>query len=71
MPTERNPRAASCRKSSYSGGNNGDCVQIADSLPGIAAVRDSKTPEGPATIFSANAWTSFVSAARTHEFPAA
>jgi len=32
------------RKSSYSGGNNGECVELAHTLE---AVRDSKNPIGP------------------------
>jgi len=32
------------RKSSYSGGNNGACVEVAHNLE---AVRDSKNPFGP------------------------
>lgn len=32
------------RKSSFSGGGNGDCVEVAGSL---GAVRDSKNPTGP------------------------
>lgn len=31
------------RKSSFSGGDNGDCVELARS----GAVRDSKNPDGP------------------------
>ncbi|MEU7653608.1 DUF397 domain-containing protein [Micromonospora taraxaci] len=48
------------RKSTRSGGNGGECVEVADNLPGIVAVRDSKDPEGPALTFSPNAWASFV-----------
>lgn len=32
------------RKSSYSGGTQGDCVEAANNL---AAIRDSKNPAGP------------------------
>jgi hypothetical protein len=32
------------RKSSFSGGNNGDCVEVANTLD---ALRDSKNPDGP------------------------
>jgi hypothetical protein len=34
------------RKSSHSGGNGGNCIEVA-SLPGVVAVRDSKDPHGP------------------------
>jgi hypothetical protein len=59
---------ASWRKSSYSGGNGGTCVEVADGLAGVMPVRDSKDPQGPALVFSSSAWQSFVSAVRTGEF---
>ena len=34
------------RKSTYSGGNNGACIELAN----LRAVRDSKNPLGPALI---------------------
>lgn len=34
------------RKSSYSGGSGGECVEIAAAEEGVM-VRDSKAPEGP------------------------
>lgn len=49
------------RKSSYSSGTGGECVEVADNLPGIIPVRDSKTPEGPALVFPPRAWALFVS----------
>jgi hypothetical protein len=43
---------ATWRKSSYSGGNGGNCAGIA-SLPGHSrGVRDSKDPEGPKLVFA-------------------
>ncbi|MCG5465067.1 DUF397 domain-containing protein [Micromonospora sp. MED01] len=48
------------RKSTRSGSNGGECVEVADNLPGIVAVRDSKDPHGPALTFSPTAWASFV-----------
>jgi len=47
-------------KSTRSGSNGGDCVEVADNLPGMVAVRDSKDPEGPALIFGRPAWTEFI-----------
>ena len=35
------------RKSSYSGSNGGDCVEVADTARHSRAVRDSKDPGGP------------------------
>ncbi|MGF1430155.1 Scr1 family TA system antitoxin-like transcriptional regulator [Kitasatospora sp. LaBMicrA B282] len=56
------------RKSSYSSGDEGQCIEIADGLPTIP-VRDSKDPHGPALSFPAPAWASFVTALRTGEIP--
>ncbi|MFD7231886.1 DUF397 domain-containing protein [Streptomyces sp. NPDC059881] len=51
------------RKSSYSDGTGGSCVEVAG-LPGLVPVRDSKRPEGPALVFPAAGWASFVSAVK-------
>ncbi|MGR4881533.1 DUF397 domain-containing protein [Streptomyces sp. LARHCF249] len=50
------------RKSSYSTGDGGNCVEVADGLDGIVPVRDSKRPGGPALILSAPAWGPFIAA---------
>jgi hypothetical protein len=50
---------ATWRKSSYSGANGGNCVEVAGNLPGVVAVRDSKDPAGPAVLFSPAAWRAF------------
>ncbi|MBM0255700.1 DUF397 domain-containing protein [Micromonospora sp. 4G55] len=52
------------RKSTRSGDNGGACVEVADNLPGIIAVRDSKDPDGPHLLFPAAAWVSFTAAVR-------
>ncbi|SFJ82486.1 DUF397 domain-containing protein [Streptomyces pini] len=56
--------AARWRKSSYSNLNGGDCVEVADNLPGTVPVRDSKTPHGPALAFGPDAWASFLTAVK-------
>ncbi|MFI7021791.1 DUF397 domain-containing protein [Micromonospora sp. NPDC049900] len=48
------------RKSTRSGGSGGNCVEVADNLPGVVAVRDSKDPSGPVLTVSPDAWTAFV-----------
>ncbi|MFJ6196718.1 DUF397 domain-containing protein [Micromonospora sp. NPDC092111] len=53
-------RDARWRKSSRSSGNGGNCVEVADNLPGIVAVRDSKDPDGPALTFAPVAWHTFI-----------
>jgi hypothetical protein len=56
------------RKSSYSGSNGGNCVEVADSLPGVVAVRDSKDPSGPVLAFAPDAWRAFMAAIKAGEF---
>lgn len=56
------------RKSIRSGGNGGDCVEIADNLAGVVAVRDSKDPAGPALRFNPIDWLQFITAAKTDRF---
>ncbi|GAA3756920.1 hypothetical protein GCM10022225_47660 [Plantactinospora mayteni] len=48
------------RKSSRSNGQGGDCVEVADNLPGRVLVRDSKDRQGPALTFGPAAWCAFV-----------
>jgi hypothetical protein len=52
-------------KSSYSGGGN-DCVEVAQNLAGVVAVRDSKNPGGPALVFPRSAWRLFVDQVRAN-----
>jgi len=52
--------SARWRKSSYSNADGGDCVEVADGLPGIVPVRDSKVQEGPVLVVSAGAWAAFI-----------
>ncbi|MEV0557573.1 MULTISPECIES: DUF397 domain-containing protein [unclassified Streptomyces] len=47
-------------KSSYSAGDGGDCLEIADGHPTRVPVRDSKNPLGPKLKFRAEAWSAFV-----------
>ncbi|TBO58620.1 DUF397 domain-containing protein [Streptomyces kasugaensis] len=61
---------ASWRKSSYSSDNGGSCVEVADGFPGVVPVRDSKDPHGPALVFPAGGWASFVSSVKGGEFAA-
>ncbi|MGC4750657.1 DUF397 domain-containing protein [Micromonospora sp. DT201] len=51
---------ATWRKSTRSGSSGGDCVEVADNLPGFVGVRDSKDPDGPALVFGPVAWRAFV-----------
>ncbi|MFC5720059.1 DUF397 domain-containing protein [Streptomyces gamaensis] len=72
MQTPSELRTRTWRKSSYSAGGGGNCLEVADHIPGTAPapttvpVRDSKrTPHGPVLIPRAPAWTAFVTAIRT------
>ncbi|MFC8665541.1 DUF397 domain-containing protein [Streptomyces sp. NPDC057199] len=47
------------RKSSYSSGSQGDCVEVAAS-PAAVHVRDSKNTCGPQLALSPTAWGDFV-----------
>jgi uncharacterized protein DUF397 len=40
--------------------STGNCVEIADNLPAVVAVRDSKDREGPVLTFERAVWTAFV-----------
>ncbi|GAA0555336.1 MULTISPECIES: DUF397 domain-containing protein [Streptomyces] len=56
------------RKSTYSDSNGGTCVEVADGIRAVVPVRDSKDPNGPALIFPASCWSSFISAVKGGEF---
>ena len=51
---------AAWRKSSYSGGNGGDCVEVAVLADSRRAVRDSKDPDGGALVFGTGEWMAFI-----------
>ncbi|MFY4720046.1 DUF397 domain-containing protein [Streptomyces sp. LaBMicrA B280] len=48
------------RKSSYSEASSGNCVEVADNVPGVIPVRDSKLPDGPTLLLTATAWAPFI-----------
>jgi hypothetical protein len=49
---------AAWRKSSYSN-PSGNCVEAADLMGGVA-LRDSRSPDGPALVFASATWDAFV-----------
>ena len=55
-------------KSSYSGDNGGNCLEIALDLPVVAPVRDSKVPDGPVLPVTRSAWSAFVVNVRDNGF---
>jgi hypothetical protein len=56
------------RTSSYSSGQGGNCVEIADLPNGGQAVRDSKNRTGPALMFTAAEWAAFTAGVKSGEF---
>ena len=56
------------RKSSLSGGSDGNCVEVAATPEGATAVRDSKDPHGPVLVFSNDEWSAFLEGAKHGEF---
>lgn len=57
------------RKSSRSGPNCDNCVEVAEAA-GVVAVRDSKDPAGAALVFSPVDWAAFVGGVRMGGFDA-
>jgi len=59
--------SATWRKSSFSGGNGGDCVEVATLADGIA-MRDSKDRTGPVLTFAPDEWAAFTAGVREGQF---
>ena len=53
----------SWRKSSYSGSNGGNCIEVAAAR--TVAVRDSKDKAGPVLTFGPQAWAAFTARVKT------
>ncbi|MCP2257247.1 protein of unknown function (DUF397) [Streptoalloteichus tenebrarius] len=53
------------RKSSRSANHGGQCVEVAGNRDGIAALRDSKNPTGPALVFTPATFTAFVESVKS------
>ncbi|MEU8015418.1 DUF397 domain-containing protein [Micromonospora parva] len=51
------PRWRTSTRSTDSGGN---CVEVADNVPGVVLVRDSKDRSGPTLTFAPAAWRDFI-----------
>ncbi|GAA3214245.1 DUF397 domain-containing protein [Nonomuraea helvata] len=59
---------ATWRKSTQSGSDGGNCVEVAELSGGHRGVRDSKNPTGPALIFTSGEWNAFIDGVKTGEF---
>ncbi|MDT0441950.1 DUF397 domain-containing protein [Streptomyces johnsoniae] len=53
-------RTAGWRTSSYSNGDGGSCVEVADGILDSVPVRDTKDRTGPALFVPATAWQPFI-----------
>lgn len=51
-------------KSRYSGGSQGECLEVARGYDAVP-VRDSKVTRGPAVVASAASWSAFVEAVKS------
>jgi hypothetical protein len=63
-----NLASAEWRKSTYSGSNGGNCVEVAANLPGVIAIRDSKDPHGSTLVCTRQDWRAFISGAKAGQF---
>ncbi|MFF7391568.1 DUF397 domain-containing protein [Streptomyces scabiei] len=58
--SEHDLSTAYWRKSTYSEGSGGNCLEAALSSPTHIPVRDSKNPLGPKLVFRAASWSLFI-----------
>jgi hypothetical protein len=58
---------AAWRKSTRSNAE-GACVEVADNLTGVVALRDSKDPTGPVLVFTRDEWRAFIAGAKDGHF---
>ncbi|GHG92233.1 DUF397 domain-containing protein [Streptomyces lanatus] len=57
--------SANWRKSSHSNGEGGNCLEVADGVPGVIPVRDSKlASDSPVLLIPAPAWDRFLTSLR-------
>ncbi|GAA4982810.1 hypothetical protein GCM10023205_60480 [Yinghuangia aomiensis] len=56
-----NGAAQKWRKSSYSTGDGGNCVEVADGLHGVVPVRDSKDPQRRTLVVPVSSWVALTS----------
>ncbi|WP_049561286.1 DUF397 domain-containing protein [Nonomuraea sp. SBT364] len=64
----REVATATWRKSTRSGPDGGNCVEVAELPGGGRGVRDSKNPTGPALIFTSEEWAAFIGGVKDGEF---
>jgi hypothetical protein len=59
--------AATWRKSTYSNGSGGNCIEATTTPSGHPALRDSKDPIGPALLITASHWRTFLHAIKASD----
>ncbi|MEU0517408.1 DUF397 domain-containing protein [Streptosporangium sp. NPDC006007] len=59
---------ATWRKSTLSGPDGGDCVEVAELSSGHRGLRDSKDSAGPTLIFAPTEWSTFIAGVKSGEF---
>ncbi|MEV0746661.1 MULTISPECIES: DUF397 domain-containing protein [unclassified Streptomyces] len=59
----QSPRLPQWRKSSYSNGTGGECIEVAE-LHSSVGLRDSKQRNGPHISVARSSWSAFVSSLR-------
>jgi len=59
---------AQWRKAARSNGANTGCVEVAGNLPGVTAVRDSKTPQAGAHVVTRSAFAAFLADVKSGRF---
>ncbi|MGN9837945.1 DUF397 domain-containing protein [Nonomuraea sp. H19] len=64
----RELNTATWRKSTRSGPDGGNCVEVAELSGGRRGVRDSKNPTGPALVFTHGEWDAFIGGVKAGEF---
>ncbi|MEU3099469.1 DUF397 domain-containing protein [Streptomyces sp. NPDC006967] len=52
------------RKSSYSDGSGGSCIEVVDGLQGVVPVRDSKVSDGAVLLIASTGWSTFVNSVK-------
>jgi hypothetical protein len=57
------------RKSSHSDGDGGACVEVADGVPDVVPVRDSKNAQGATLLVPNTGWSAFVAAVKDGSIP--
>ncbi|PRY59110.1 MULTISPECIES: DUF397 domain-containing protein [Glycomyces] len=68
IPAGELPSSLTWRKSSRSGPNGGNCVELAELPQGDIAVRNSRFPEGPALVYTVAEIRALVEGAKDGEF---